>query len=413
MRVTWSGARGAWIVVLGCLIVACGNGGGAPASDAASGTDAAEIDAAEIDAAICAPTVAPTAPRGPSAGCNPATNSGCGAGEKCAWIATQPTFPYGHLGCVPDGPVAVGCSCSTGAMGDTGYDDCAAGSICYAGECTGVCQSFGESCAGGHCFGVQELYATSGGMLAGLCLAPCDPLTQTEPGGPGACGSLDPAAPDRGCYGYDGFGCLVSEPEVLDLTDRMPPISNQFNSCAPGFIPFFFEMVGSTVALCSGLCAALEIDNTPAHAGNGKGDATALAKLPRSAAPVAGDGTCDIGKKGSHASSTCVFLWPFVNDGTDGSFEMGPLLDTLGVCMAIEFFPYDPTGGMNYTVPRPDCATLPPRSAATPGDFDDAADWMCQKRSNSMPLTPSRAARDVRIGGTKGGAVPQVRHTFQ
>ncbi len=171
--------------------------------------------------------------------------------------------------------------------------------------------------------------------------------------------------------------------------------------------------------MCTGLCAALEVDSTPAHVGNSKGNAAALAKLPLSAAPVAGDGTCAIGKKGSHASSTCRFIWPYLADTFTGelpvAFENGPLLDTLGVCMAISFFQYDSNADGFPDAPHPDCTTLPPRSSATPDDDDDAADWSCQKRSNSLfvggPKTTNPALADIRIGSS--GPVPVMRHTFE
>jgi hypothetical protein len=54
------------------------------------------------------------------------------------------------------------------------------------------------------------------------------------------------------------------------------------------------------------------------------------------------------------------------------------------------------------------------RSLATTGDFDDAADWGCQKRSNSQfvagPRTKNPALSDIRIG--HGTPMPILRHTF-
>ncbi len=60
-------------------------------------------------------------------------------------------------------------------------------------------------------------------------------------------------------------------------------------------------------------------------------------------------------------------LWPLL-DVTATTLD----LDRVGVCMSLAAFD------------SPDCATLPPRSAATPGTSDDAYDWGCQKRVPGM-----------------------------
>src|SRR5665647_3989718 len=151
-------------------------------------------------------------------------------------------------------------------------------------------------------------------------------------------------------------------------------------------------MTGSTQVLCTGFCAALEIDNTPAHAANSKGDATAPAKLPLKDKPYTGDGTCDIGKKGSVASSTCKFMWPYLIDSGSGTidpkFLATGLVDKLGVCIANANFMYDSNTDGTPDTTYPACDTLPPKSAATTGNFDDAADWGCQKMSNSARVAP-------------------------
>ena len=149
--------------------------------------------------------------------------------------------------------------------------------------------------------------------------------------------------------------------------DRAVPAVDAVNGCAPGFMPLLVEHVGSAQVICTGLCAALEIDRTPAHAGNGKGDATALGKLPFEAMALPGHATCDVGIKAATADSQCRFLWPLL-DVTATTLD----LDRVGVCMSLAAFD------------SPDCATLPPRSAATPGTSDDAYDWGCQKRVPGM-----------------------------
>jgi hypothetical protein len=45
---------------------------------------------------------------------------------------------------------------------------------------------------------------------------------------------------------------------------------------------------------------------------------------------------------------------------------------------------YDSNNDMTPDAPYPNCTQLPPRSGTTTGMTDDAADWGCQKRENSM-----------------------------
>lgn len=360
--------------------------------------------------------------------CNPLTQNGCTVGEKCTWIQDQDNPPIGHVGCAPNGGLAIGAACTDPPAGPSGYDDCVRGAVCLSGVCKQICDDQGgqPTCDQNHvCTRYADFFEVGGTAVAGVCDPGCDPLSQDLLSGTPAtaCGSVDPTMPNKGCYGYDSFSCASAGVATLTLTDRQPPRTNAsgnpyLNGCAPGFIPFFYAMTGSTVTLCSGFCGALEVDNTPAHVGNVKGNPAALAKLPTAPAPIAGDGTCDIGKKGSHASSTCKFIYPYIVDNTTGmlpiAFANGPLLDTLGVCQATAFFQYDSNNDFINDAPFIECASLPVRSAATTGVYDDAADWGCQKFSNSQfvsgPKTKNPALSDIRIGG--GSPVPVIRHRF-
>jgi len=407
------------------MVVLAGCGGGSGALPDATPVPDAPADApfvTLVDAPVDAPLGGP---------CNALTQAGCSVGQKCTWIRDQDNPPLGHVGCAVDpGAIglAIGAACATPPAGPQGYDSCVRGSVCVGGVCKQICDNQGGDpmCDQNHaCQRYAGLFEAGGVTVAGVCDPGCDPLTQSLLVGPSllACGSTTASMPTRGCYGYDSYSCAPAGMTVYTLTDRMPPRTNAsgnpyLNGCAPGFIPFFYAATGSTMTLCTGYCAALEIDNTPAHAGNTKGDPNALAKLPTAPAPLAGDGTCDIGKKGSHASSTCKFIWPYLTDATTGMlparFANGPLLDTLGVCQAIAFFSYDSDNDMTPDMPFPDCSTLPPH---VPGDLvlnDDAADWGCQKYSSSQFTSGSKlrnpALDDIRIGG--GSPVPMLRHTF-
>ena len=106
-----------------------------------------------------------------------------------------------------------------------------------------------------------------------------------------------------------------------------------------------------------------------------------------------------------------------VSGGTNGvaSGRLVPAsVGALGVCQATAFFQYDSNNDFINDAPFIECASLPVRSAATTGVYDDAADWGCQKFSNSQfvsgPKTKNPALSDIRIGG--GSPVPVIRHRF-
>jgi hypothetical protein len=239
--------------------------------------------------------------------------------------------------------------------------------------------------------------------------------------------------PNKGCFGFDEYSCAQTGSQSWPLTDRTMPRTNAagnpyLNGCAPGFIPLFYEMTGSTKTLCTGLCSAVEIDSRPnitvgthtyaTGAERAKGNVEALGKLPTTAAAVAGDATCAPTKKGFEDSSQCHFIWWYLEDSSTGelpmAFDQGPYRDTLGVCMAISHYMYDSDGDMTADKAYPDCATLPPRSAGTTTDFDDAADWGCQLRSNSQftsgHKTHNPARDNIRL--PKQAEMELVRHTL-
>ncbi len=360
--------------------------------------------------------------------CNPLAQTGCNPGEKCTWWSDQETPAIGHVGCAPDGALAIGTACQDPVAGPSGFDSCVKGSACVGGVCKAICGLDGTTASCGDealCARYTDTFHVNGMYVAGVCDPRCDPLTQELTDGRAACGSTKPAEPNLACVGAAEHACAPSGPSVWTLTDRQAPLTTAAgmpysNGCAPGFIPLFYEMTGSTKVLCSGLCAALDTDNTAALRDNALGSTTARAKLPTSAAAVAGDGTCAIGKKGSHASSRCQFLWPYLQaqNALSPSFIDRGFADTLGVCQAIAFFKYDADNDMTPETPIPDCANLPPRSEATPSDSDDAADWGCYRYSVST--APALAAQaDRRSPAERGGVripssevMPRLRHVL-
>jgi hypothetical protein len=272
----------------------------------------------------------------------------------------------------------VACEVRAVAPATACVDTCSAG-VCVDGACRATCELMAgvPTCdAATICVARPDLALDMG---LGVCEPVCDPLTQCTrvSASPESCESIDPAIPDRGCVGISEFTCRHV---ISTAIDRELPIDG---ACAPGFVPLLDESTGSSTIVCAGLCAALEVDNTPAHTGNALGDPTAAAKLPGVATARIGDATCAAGKKGADANSTCRFLWPLIEarGAVPASFALR-YLDTLGVCVAIAHYTYDADGDGTPDTPYPSCATLPPRSAATPGPYDDAYDWGCQKRSH-------------------------------
>jgi hypothetical protein len=78
-------------------------------------------------------------PPPPVVTCDVLAQTGCMTGQKCSWIDDSATA--GHIGCAPDGTVALGGACAHGAFGATGYDNCMKGTVCIAGHCDTICSN--------------------------------------------------------------------------------------------------------------------------------------------------------------------------------------------------------------------------------------------------------------------------------
>jgi hypothetical protein len=118
--------------------------------------------------------------------CNPLTQSGCAAGEKCTWFidALLPQY-VGHVGCAPDGSLDVGDACRFGAPGIAGYDGCKKSLVCGTarggdGICKHICDPSGglPFCeAPTTCVTYADLFASdvSAPPSVGVCDAPPPP----------------------------------------------------------------------------------------------------------------------------------------------------------------------------------------------------------------------------------------------
>ncbi|MGN6109026.1 MAG: hypothetical protein ACTHU0_28225 [Kofleriaceae bacterium] len=377
----------------------------------------------------------------------------------------------GHIGCAPAGDAAVGEACwfgggepkagvtctTTADCGNAdpdkpdhvcnrgqcvprakpGTSNCVAGADCISGECKSVCDpqvaAASSGCDGMHaCASYSGFYEDAdGNNVAGVCDPLCDPLKQERLAGSttAACGSRDPAAPNAACYisRSSTFGILPStcapipanitdKRATAPVTDRQPAYGpggfgsspSYVNGCEAGYIPLLAESTGSMVRVCVGLCAPKKTDNT--LTGNAQGDAAALAKLWNSAAPAAGDGMCQIGKKGSMGRQNCLFIWPLHNDGN--VYLEGPYDESLGYCFAYTEYQYDPDGNGPITQLEgvPGCEELPPKDYRTNCSCDAngrncsgtgcpkglAHEWDCYGRTETLtPPTAAKAAGNV------------------
>jgi hypothetical protein len=381
--------------------------------------------------------------------CSPLTQAGCAAGEKCAWIEDQEDPPLGHIGCAPDGTIAVGGACTQGPAGPMGYSNCAKGSECIAGTCKTICDHQGGApmCDMNHACGRYEgLFESGDTTVAGVCDPKCDPLTQRLlTNNAEACGSPNAAMPNAGCFTFDGvdYTCAPVGPSTLPLTDGMPargPASGgaYVNGCSPGYLPFFRQMTGSNTIVCAGMCAPLKTDNTAANINNVTGSNLVPAKLPLEAAPAAGKAQCVTNQKGSRSGTpinqaqNCLFMWPFNVDM--GMLPVTPYNDNLGICFNQAGGPYTYDHDANANTPPrpvPGCQALPPKTPV-PADCtcdpqmgcsgtgcpDGLADeWGCYNTVDSGITTfdqPTKAPfvksflKDFKVGGRGEGR--GVRH---
>jgi len=414
------------------------------------------------------------------AACNPVAQTGCAANEKCTWITDQITpTEVGHIGCAPttsadaatgDRCIDVGdkgkCSVTTDTAcvtdtecptGETcvgagpqmsGADNCEKGAICIAHTCETICdpQMVGTAsgCDAMHACGrYSGLFDMGGTIVAGACDSLCTLLDQKlVVDGSEACGSVDPAAPNLGCYPNgsitDGTfmatgSCAPVRSDTamplagntptlhLDRTDRVEPLVNSAgdafkNGCAPGYIAFYFESDTSMTSLCTGLCAPTPLNSTTiaGDANREFGDSAVPAKLARGASSTAGNGLCKVGLKGSVTPENCVYIWGLFlqMDGT-----INPVAthgESIGLCFPFGSLKYDADGdGVDDTAYK-NSKTLPAANVGNPPDFTNACDYVVTGWRNTTCLrseaglgfqaSPIPAKRSFRIGGEDGKA---------
>jgi hypothetical protein len=298
-----------------------------------------------------ADTGGPDVPSGP---CDLVAQTGCAAGERCAWVPDD--MDRGAHVCVPDGTVALHAPCTTFSPGVP--DDCRAGTSCLGGVCATICNV--TAGCGSTDFACAR-YAGFGGEDTGIgiCDPTCDPVTQTRNhDDAAACGSPEPATPSRTCIGeINGpFLCAPIAGDALTRTHGMtalgPPGGGAYqNGCAPGYMPLFLRP-GTSEVMCIALC-----DPAEAYAGS---DAMRQGTPPYTCAARGATGR----------TVECRFHW-FLQD------ETGMSIPEVGVCVDYAMFTYD-HDMMPGTPDRPwpSCSTL--SNTDTDGDgMLDHLEWGC------------------------------------
>ena len=310
--------------------------------------------------------------------CDMVAQTGCGAGERCAWIRDQvDPKPSGAPGCVAEGTADVNGPCSYGATGTaTGFDNCRKGLTClatYAEQATGVCRAVCDltaapgssgACVGPYVCGAYSDFLGTGPQTVGLCDPTCDPLTQQRlADGAPYCGGT--AGPSLGCYGGPSvdpspshFICAKAGP-ATNVSDTACDQNGMcfLNGCAPGFLALLHASNSDPTPICVALCEPG--DTSQAAPGNAQGK-------------VGSGHTCpDAGAGGTHECR--YWRWLEGADTPVSSFSAG-----LGFCMDYTKYLYDSNGDQSLDAAYPSCTTL----SATGHTFSDAVSdtqyWGCE-----------------------------------
>ena len=326
----------AFAAVFAGFLAACGGGGDDAVLpiDARPGQDAQSIDAPVSLA--CDPLAAPG-------------QQGCAANEKCTWIRVQSTPTIiGSLGCVPDGTVAQGGTCTRGADGQTtGYDNCAAGNICIGPVTGGVCQDIcgfdggaNSACASGFaCTRYQNLFANgTDDPIAGACNPTCNPVTQTQDA------NNQPCPAGRACYTLTSSTTTIAVCAGAGTIAVGAPITGNpaANSCVPFAAPRRTE-AGATTYECGSLCVPNDVSQ-----GLNVGDEGGVAPhscVDGGAAPP----------ESASAGESCRYFW-----ARESFTTLSPFSNTLGFCWKHVLNWWDNTGmGGTPNAPFPRCINLP------------------------------------------------------
>jgi hypothetical protein len=357
--------------------------------------------------------------------CNPLTQAGCAAGQKCTWLLDAVTPQYvGHIGCAPDGTAAAGEACMYGAPGETGYDACQKGNVCGnyrggSGICKQICDQQGgtPACDAMHvCVTYSGLFSTGATSPAagGVCDLACDPITDNDFDGAGTSSMKTTAtcgnAATVGCYGYPSFGTppktgwsctndinsMEAQPtglrhrvqclETNNCADAGPTI--YVNSCNQGYLPLLYESTGSTVVICTAMCKPQNCYSGACGTNNiNRLGVSTTGNLHACKGPdrVGMFNNTNDADGGEH----CRYIWSFELDD-QGNFLRSPTSDTLGFCFDHEKYQYDSNNDNMADKALPNCGMLADGNSTStdpsnPLTYFGAADIGCVDTSHATP----------------------------
>lgn len=388
--------------------------------------------------------------------CNPLTQAGCGATEKCTWLldAVMPQY-VAHIGCAPDGAANVGDACMYGAPGASGYDNCKKGAVCgnYRGG-AGVCKQICDQMGGQPACDAQHVCVTYAGLFdngastppsGGVCDLACDPMADNDFDGSGpqtktgtTCGSNAMA----GCYGYPsggtppqtGWSCGadinfdVAQPVGLrhrvQCTDTNmcadPGPTIYVNSCNQGYLPLLRESTTVSTAVCTALCKPQNCygnGNCGSQNVNRIGVSTAGdtngCKTPDRVGTFTANATIGMVDTGGEH---CRYIWSFEIDD-QGNFLQSATSNTIGFCFDHSKYLYDSNADNMPDKGLPNCGLLntagfsQSMDATMPYTYFGAADLGCVDTTTAGIMAQGKAALPE-IATRKRAAVDLPRPLF-
>jgi hypothetical protein len=297
---------------------------------------------------------------GPAA-CDPVAQTGCAAGQRCAWIFT--TTMTGHNACLPDGTIALGGACTYGPAGETtGFDNCRRGTACISSECKTICAAMPDNCPSGYACSryINGPFDLDGTLGIGFCDSTCNPLAQTrDSDGAPACGSPNPSAPTLGCYGPVNKKFLCARIISATKTHGVPAgVPTYVNSCAPGHVPLSPDSNPNSAPVCTAFCRP----------------AATSSAMPANAAGQPGSGlTCP--DKGAPNPHECRYFWWMFEE--EMNFMPTAYSNALGVCFNYPSYLFDSNRDGTQDMVFPSCAALSPTAHNYDLTFTDAEAWGC------------------------------------
>ncbi len=273
--------------------------------------------------------------------CNPVTQAGCEADEKCAQLVesapteANPDAPFlARTDCVPNGTVPEGGACTRGEPGATsGFDDCVGSYSCISGACSPICnvgppdscRVDGQSAAeGSYCTLFNELFDDVD--LTGICVPGCNPVNDTL-GDDGIITNNDCEAAE-GCYLNASRGIAActnvaggSEENAQNTVCAASDGQCYLNACASGFLPLLPDSPDNGIdSTCARYCTPVDTHTNSAADSDGLDSKCSGVNLGLSG-----------GTNGNPNPHQCRFIQNFYSDTGAVPVEVGMCVPTISV----------------------------------------------------------------------------------